>query len=286
MIDARPDRRRILGRLLSGAAAGASMSASAWGGHAAALRPGLDPVRDLALIHRKLVWSADATPTFSWLHGVRYALIDNRLLPLWAMHVGNVFRTRDLPDGYEVTVLSISVYTDLKTGRFLRRFVNPVTGAEVEIGYFPPRPQRVVYGPTARGVATAGPLARLDQHAEFGPAWIDGETVSVWGDYRAYSAESSPPTAIRVNDLSTYLGRLGEVADPEIANPASTAIFNDINTWPAWLGMGDRPGSYVSRAWGRKAFAYADLPEVWRDIVEREHPAISRDPIGALDRVG
>jgi hypothetical protein len=272
----RPDRRAVLGGLALGAAALSPAAALARG------RAPLDPVADLALIHRKLVWSGNADLTFSWLRGVRYALIDNRLLPLWDMHVGTIFRTRDLADGYEVAALSTSFYTDLQTGRFLESFHNPITGATLPITYYPPQPQRIVYGASGRVAPTAGFLARLDQHVEIGPAWFDGDTVAVASDYRAYSPDASPTPGVRVNDLSTNVGRLAEVADPHSPNPPATLIFNDLNTWPAWLGMGDRPGSYVSRAWGRKAFAWTEMPPVWRDLMQSRYPKIAADPAGPL----
>jgi hypothetical protein len=85
-----------------------------------------------------------------------------------------------------------------------------------------------------------------------------------------------------VNDLSTYSGALKDVMDPKILRVGAEQIFNDDNTWPAWLGMGDLPGTYFSRAFGAKVFAYGQMPAVWRGLMARLHPEIARDPLRAL----
>jgi hypothetical protein len=59
-------------------------------------------------------------------------------------------------------------------------------------------------------------------------------------------------------------------------------MFNDLNTWPPWLEMGDIEGIYFSRALGRKVFALADMPLLWQSEMMRRLPQIARDPVGLL----
>ncbi len=54
---------------------------------------------DQALAFRKFAYATRPEPGFWWLQGRRYGLVDNQLTPLWDMHVGIVFRTRDLDGG-------------------------------------------------------------------------------------------------------------------------------------------------------------------------------------------
>ncbi len=240
------------------------------------------PAADAQTVHRKLAYSMDSALTFSWLRGIRYAVIDNELRPLWTMHLGSLFRTRDLANGYAVTAATTTFYTDLETGRLLKTFRNPITGKTVDIRYFPPTPQTQAYGRSGPPKPDSGPLARLENHVDTGPAWIDGETISVLGDHLAYSHEGGP-SRIRVNDLSTFVGLAKDVADPHTPNPPSTMIFNDLNTWPLWLEMGNTPGAYFSRAWGRKEFAYGAMPGIWQALMRTEYPAIAADPASALE---
>jgi hypothetical protein len=277
-----PTDRRALLRL--GMASTAAVLAPLSGGRAEPAAAAIDhpqPAPDTQIVHRKLAYSMDSNLTFSWLRGVRYAAFDNVLRPLWTMHLGTMFRTRDLADGYAVTAATTTFYTDLETGQLLRTVKNPATGKMVDIHYFPPTPQTAVYGRSGPAAPVQGPLAGLDNHDETGPAWIDGETISVLGDHLAYSREHAP-SHIRVNDLMTFVGQAKDVADPHTPNPPSTTIFNDLNTWPPWLGMGDTPGAYFSRAWGRKVFSQDAMPGIWLELMRREYPAISADPAAAL----
>jgi hypothetical protein len=239
-------------------------------------------VADAQTVHRKLAYSMDSSLTFSWLRGVRYAAVDNVLRPLWTMHLGTMFRTHDLANGYRVTAATATFYTDLDTGRLLKTIKHPITDKTIDVRYFPPTPQTMIYGRSGPPTPDHGPLATLENHVDTGPAWIDGETISVLGDHLAYSREGAP-TPIRVNDLSTFVGLAKDVADPNMPNPPSTMIFNDLNTWPPWLQMGDAPGAYFSRAWGRKAFSYAAMPGVWLALMRSEYPAIAADPAAALE---
>ncbi len=239
------------------------------------------PAADAQIAHRKLAYSMDSALTFSWLRGVRYAAVDNVLRPLWTMHLGTLFRTQDLATGYGVTAATTTFYTDLDTGRLLKSVKNPITGKTLEVHYFPPSPQTMVYGRSGPPKPDSGPLATLENHVDTGPAWIDGETISVLGDHLAYSREGAP-SKIRVNDLMTFVGLARDVADPRMLNPPSTTIFNDLNTWPPWMQMGDAPGAYFSRAWGRKEFSYDAMPGVWRALMQTEYPAIAANPASAL----
>jgi hypothetical protein len=277
------DRRALL--QLGIASTAAALSPLSHGRAESALSP-IDrparPVGDAQTVHRKLAYSMDSALTFSWLRGVRYAAVDNVLRPLWTMHLGTVFRTHDLANGYAVTAATTTFYTDLDTGALLKTVKNPITGKTVDIRYFPPTPQTMTYGRSGPPTPDSGPLATLENHVETGPAWIDGETISVLGDHLAYSHEGGS-ARIRVNDLSTFIGLAKDVADPRIPNPPSTMIFNDVNTWPPWLQMGDAPGAYFSRAWGRKEFSYDAMPGVWRALMRAEYPAIAADPASALE---
>jgi hypothetical protein len=243
----------------------------------------LDPRRpaDQSLIFRKLAFSSDEKIGFWWLRGTRYGLVDSEFTPFWEMHHGSFFRVRDLSDGeYEVTTMEASFYTDLVSGEFIRKFINPYTGKSVDIRYFPPKRSTVRYNMAGRVGSETGVTAGLESTGAIGPAWIEGDQVWVRGDHLLRGAAAGRP--IRVNDLWTFFGSLRDVADPSIRMAAAGQIFSDMNSWPAWLDMGDRPGSYCCRTYGRKAFSYEAMPALWRKLMEQEHPEIAKDPARAL----
>ena len=48
------------------------------------------------------------------------------------------------------------------------------------------------------------------------------------------------------------------------------------------MQMGDLPGSYVSRAFGRKVFAYDRMPALFRKLMADRYPAVAKDPLALL----
>ncbi len=275
----RPNRRELFGGAIAVAAVPATLGA-------AEIPPRLDPSSpaDLSLIFRKLAYAADKRIGFWWLEGRRCALVETALIPLWDMHIGTVFRTRDLGDRrFEVTLLQTSFYTDLSTGEPIRTFDNPLTRKTVEIPRGPPVAARIAFDGQGRTDPPTGPLANLTRDARIGPAWIQGDHVWVQGDIVLEGQGAPGVRPIRVNDLTTYFGSARDILDPGMAMPLAGQMFCDINIWPPWLEMGDRKGDYFSRCYGRKVASFDAMPAVWRQSMLREFPAVATNFAKALD---
>jgi hypothetical protein len=285
-------KRRSVMQLIGGA--GAALAAPAIVGHAARAATAFDPknLDHLSMAHRKLVYSADGAVTFTWLRAMRYALIDSAFTPLWELHSGIMFRTVDKPDGtYEVHAISAIYYTDIETEKFIETFKNPFTGETVTFLYArpeAPKPAvRVTHfgktGPMGEEGASPAGMKRAVEHRKIGPAWAVGDQIWLRADSVSRFEPTEPGKRMsQVNDWLTYSGSLSAVMDPAVKNPPATQAFNDINTFPAWFGMGERPGNYVSRGFGAKVFAFDDMPKIWRDIFTAKNPQIAKDPKAAL----
>jgi hypothetical protein len=246
----------------------------------------LDPDTDAGrtLIFRKLAYATDDKVGYWWLDGIRYGLVDSELTPFWHIHIGNLFRVHDLPGGaYEVDFLSVSFYTHVDSGQYLRKFVNPYTRKSIDIGYYPPKVVTVHFGADGdrNPVTDADGITHTDA---IGPARIEGDRIWVLGDRLLHREAAAPKGPVRVNDLCTYFGSTREVANPRNTMPSAGLMFTDINEWPPWLEMGDRPGSYYSRMLGQKVSTYAQMPALWRTLLAQEYPEIARDPAGMLAR--
>ncbi len=250
--------------------------------------PALDPAnkKDQALIYRKLAWSMDDRIGFWWLDGTRYGIVDDELTPFWQMHVGSFFKVRDLAEGeYEVTNMSIAFYTDVNTGEFIKKLINPLTGKEVEIVYYPPnppKPTRIVYNESGRAEKAGDSAPGFADIGATGPAWIEGDQVWVRGDHSLRRPATATSRGMKVNDMPTFFGSVRDVADPAVKMPLAGQMFSDANTWSGFLGMEDRPGVWYSRCLGRKVASYADMPALWRRLMAQEHPDIASDPAKAL----
>ena len=245
-----------------------------------------DPNHTL-MITRKLAHSMDGNIFCWWAKLRRMAVLDKIVTPLWNVHVAALLRTRDLDEGgaYETTAISMVFYTDLETGEYMETFRNPFTGREVEIGYFPAVPSKRVAsidespeeGPGREGF-------RSIRIHPLGPAVIEGNDVWVRDD-DIFRSEPETPEAgrpFRGNDWSTYHGSLADVANSEVLSAPATWHFNDILSYPPWLGMGDQPGDFVSRGFGRKVSSFDAMPFRWQELVRMRHPEIYEDPAGAL----
>ena len=240
------------------------------------------------MITRKLAHTMDDSIVYWWANLRRMAVVDKIATPLWNVHVAALLRTRDIDDSgaYEATAISMVFYTDLETGEYLESIRNPFTGREVEIGYFPAIPSKRVAstdespeeGPGREGF-------RSIRIHPLGPAMIEGDDVWVRDDDMFRSEPESPEAGLpfRGNDWSTYHGSVADVANPEVPNAPATWHFNDILSYPPWLGMGDLPGDFVSRGFGRKVSSFDAMPVRWRELIRMRHPDIYEDPTGALN---
>ncbi len=275
------DRRKVL---QSAGVIGAAAMVSPVAGAKPLIK--LDPKSkaDCALIFRKLAYSTDEKVGFWWLRGTRYALVDAALTPLWDMHIGIMFTAHDLPDGsFEVKSMSLNFYTDLETGLFMKQFKNPFNNKIIDIGYYAPKPAKHVYSVNGLEDKPEGALRDLISTGAIGPARIEGDQIWVEGDHLLRTQpDVDPAHRIRVNDMTTYIGLVRDVADPSIKMAPASQTFSDINTWPPWLQMGDQPGSYYSRVYGHKVFSYDAMPALWRSLVAQEFPDVAKDPIRAL----
>lgn len=245
-----------------------------------------DSPEDRAIIHRKLNYTYDDSLVVWYIQARRNGLVDSQFTPFWDMNVGFISTVADVAESeYEVKTLSAIFYTDIESGELLESFDNPFTGETVAI-----RPPRL--GNSKRRFTVDGldyeraPREgyRMEEYGDIGPAWVIGDDVWIQAD-TGFRAE--PLTAdgkmSQVNDWFTFHGSISEVSDPEVKSATAAQIFNDINTWPTWLNMGDHPGNYVSRGFGRKVAAMEDMPPVWQRLMKDIFPEAYADPRVFMD---
>lgn len=272
------DRRKVLGMIGAAPIAGSLLKSSMAMADGHLLNPN-DP-DDLYLIHRKLNYSMDNRVVYWYLRAVRYGLVDTAFTPFWDMHVGFLSITENEGEGFNTKTMSAIFYTDLETGKLLESFDNPYTGERVPV-------RQPGLGRSKRHYDKAGmknerpnrPGMNITQWGEVGPAWVVGDDVWVRGD-TGFRGEPTTDegSLIHINDWSTYQGSISEVSDSSVASANATQAFNDINTWPGWLNMGDQPGNYVSRGFGRKSWSMDGMPPEWSAVMKDRYPKEFADP--------
>jgi len=283
-------RRKLLSSLAAASLGGIS---SAMGfrsriAYAGAQASQLDPLDqdDLYTIFRKLNYTFDDRLVFWYIEAVRNALVDSQFTPFWNMHVGFISSIRDLDENrYEVKTLRAIFYSDLSSGSLLKTFDNPFTGERVSV----PQPQLRVATQTYNkvgidSVRAPRPGMTMEEYGHIGPAWVIGDDVWCRGD-TGFRAEptGNEGRLLQVNDWETFHGSIREVSDPDVMSANATLTFNDINTWPAWLNMGEHPGNYVSRGFGRKNWSIEGMPDIWRTFMRAQHPEVYKEPRAYID---
>lgn len=267
------DRRHLLG-LMAAAPVASSLPAGA-----AAL---LDPKKpdDLYVIHRKLNHGFDDRVIYWYIRAVRYGLVDSEFTPFWDMHVGFLSIAKDEPDGHSAKTMSSIFYTDRATGKLLETFTNPFTGEKHPIkqpGLVRSSAHHVKTGRTSHRQAQPG--MKLTEYLNIGPAWAIGDDVWCRSDGGFRSAPTTDKgTLLQINDWTTFHGSLAEVSNPEVKSAKATQSFMDINTWPAWMNMGGRPGNFVSRGFGRKSWSIDGMPPEWSRFMKDMYPKEFADP--------
>ena len=275
------ERRRMMSLL-----GAAPIAASILGNKRAWSAGHIDPSDpdDLYAIHRKLNYSYDDRVVYWYLRAIRYGLYDSAFTPFWDMHVGFISIAEDEGEGFRTKTMSSIFYTDIETGKLLETFTNPYTGERLPV-------RQPGLGRSSRLYNKAGMVAdrddrpgmKMTQFGDVGPAWIVGDDVWCRGD-TGFRGEPTTEEGklLQINDWSTYQGSISEVFDEDVTSANATQAFNDINTWPGWLNMGDRSGNYVSRGFGRKSWSMDGMPPEWSAIMRDQYPKEYADARGYI----
>lgn len=247
----------------------------------------VDPntVDGLYNIHRKLHFSFDDRVVYWYLRAIRYGLVDSTFTPFWDMHVGFISVSEDEGDGFRMRMMSAIFYTDLESGKLLENFDNPFTGERIPVRQ--PGVLRASRLYDKAGIVS-DPIERpgmdITRDDSIGPAWIIGDDVWCRGDtMMRMEPTSDDGRMFQVYDWSTFHGSISEVADPDVPSAACTQSFVDLLTWPDWLNMGDMPGNYVSRGFGRKSFSMDGMPPEWSAIMRDQYAKEYADPRGYIE---
>ena len=248
----------------------------------------LDPSNpdDVYLINRKVNYTYDDRPVFWYIEAVRYGLVDSAFIPFWRMHVGFLFKVASTGEfEFETKQLSAIFYADIDSGRLLETFDNPLTGERIPVRQPGVSRSEARFDKTRQiRESRERPGAVVTLGTDIGPAWIIGDDVWVHADtWIRAEPTGEEGRLLQVNDWSTYHASLTDVADPTVTSAPATMNFNDINTWPSWLNMGDQPGNYVSRGHGRKLHSSEGMPPPWLGFMNDLYPQESKDLVGAID---
>lgn len=243
-----------------------------------------DP-RDRLTALAKMRGSTDGSLTIGWVIGERYAVVDNKAIPMVGILAGTFsqYRRRDA-DTFEARALEVAYFTDLETGRLLDTWENPVTGKIVEVPQTRMGPSLILM--RAEGLEIPNPAGEAAgmtiRHHFDDPIQLHGR-VWVTEEIRVASEPRQPGgKGFRYNEMTTYESRLDDLNDPEMTSAPVNVQFQSLVTFRPWMGFGDTPGHTMARGFGGRETRVKDLPPYYVELTERYHADVLNDPIAAL----
>ena len=171
---------------------------------------------------------------------------------------------------------TLSFFQDLKSGRFLDEFTNPLNGHVSKVGVSFIRHKEGEYRTTLGDYYGTMKKAFPQSYPEepIAPDWdLDAGVVRLRG-------RSNFPPILRQPTLetATLSARAAELFDPKVAMPAATVSGFNIRPWEPWLGMGDAPGHVI---WQYDGVKLADVELLDADYLARARahtPLFDRSP--------
>lgn len=138
---------------------------------------------------------------------------------------------------------TLSFFQDLKTGKFIEEFTNPLNGhtSKVAVSFIRHKEgeYRTTMGDYYGSMKKAFPKSYPEE--PIAPDWdLDAGVVRLRG-------RSNFPPILRQPTLetATLSVRAAELFDPTVEVPPATVSGFNIRPWEPWLGMGDAPGHVI-----------------------------------------
>jgi hypothetical protein len=220
-----------------------------------------DPVDRLETVVR-VVGRSDGGIAVRWTDGVLSALVGAEATPLLRVLSQIYSRHRRRADGgWDVVLLELVYFLDLRTRELLTTWRNPLTGQDV------PVPQTTL-GPTPFTI-------RPDLVAERDPQFTAGGrfehryAIDLPGGDDLWITESldsviPPPAAglppFGFHEYFGFHASRSALAERSRAHVPCTVQKTNVLGWRPWMLMGDRPGTTLTRASGRVLDDPAQLP--------------------------
>ncbi|WP_442683194.1 DUF1838 family protein [Stenotrophomonas sp. JC08] len=194
--------------------------------------------------------------------------------PLMGFEGYNICRAEKQSDGvWRLYTRELTFYRDLKTGKIIDSWDNPLSGERNEVVQVANDPVNTVLNAPGRPLhlpwVEAGdevmltlniPLAYPNplQPAEF-------------------PAESSGPTYMGSEHFMFFAPRAA-MEDPALKSVPVTYGWTRVGPWLPWMKLGSRPGSLLYIAQGNKRASVDELPADIQELVRSKYPEYARAP--------
>jgi hypothetical protein len=281
---------RAFSRRMFVAAAGAAALPAVTGlnnalakGHSGAAMPDLSTPRANLEGMLRMTASLKEEDVPWWFDGTMFGIVgEEEPRPLVRFEGWEVYWVRPVEnDAYELTGHTVTFFYDVETGEMLDTFDNPYTGETNTVT------ASVQGGGAGSGfnysVNGVRPTKFMDRMPEK-PLLLQWSSVRdvIWMHAEtAYPPGLSQPRKQR----QTMFTNLEDFNNPEVSNLPASFSATVFENWSRWMEMGDRPGHVIWHASGAKIASLDDLPDAFRERLERDHAdRMTADPFSGVKK--
>ena len=188
----------------------------------------------------------------------------------------NVGRFAKLEDGSaQLITREVAYYRDLKTGEFLKEWLNPFTNEKNTVLHVANDPVNARFAAPKAGEAGRLPfmqsgddvILRLDVPLAYPNPLQPAE----------FPAESSGPV-YSGSEHFTFFAKTAQLDEAKTASVPITYAWARTGPWLPWMKMGTRQGYLLYSGHGKKFASFDDLPADVRDFTRANYPAYQKSP--------
>lgn len=241
---------------------------------------------DFLTAFQKMRGALDGRICMGGITGIYYAVMEEKLTPLYGVLAGTFSRYQKLPDGnFEGRTFEVAYFTDWNTGQLMEKFQNPITGEVNDVPQTRMGPSKITI--TADGLkigGAAGEARGMSIKNRFLPARVVNDDCWIVEESLVSSPDGFPGPKFSYNEVTTYHTTLSDLNNPSLNQTPTLVHFNVVVTWRPWLKMGDRKGHLLGNGTGRRYAKMTDYPALYQELTKKHHPDVWADPRAILDK--
>lgn len=243
-----------------------------------------DPAQFLTSVI-KMRGATDGSLAMGWIKGQRYAVYEGRAIPMFGLLAGTFFTYTRIDElTFEMRSFEVAYWTDLKTGKLLERWENPITGKVVDVPQTRMGPSVVPVKPAGFDLTAVPRMAPLDSDHLFHPAIVEDDDVWITEEIKiSGDPPNSGPVPFRYNEMTTYHTKLSDLAKPDLVTVPTSINYQSLVGFTPWAGMEGVDAMNMGRGAGRRETRVEDMPAYYLELTEKYHADVLNDPIAVLN---
>ncbi len=230
--------------------------------------------------------SKDNRLCMGFIKGNYYALIDNKLQPMYHVLAGTFSRYQKRADGnYDGATFEVAYFTDWNTHELLETYNNPFNGKTVKVPITRMGPSRILLQPDHMTPVSSSLPPGIKMDHKFQPARVVGDDVWIVEENFVSTPPDFKGPPFFYNEVTTYHTSHKALSNPKEMRAPTDVHFSVAITWRPWLEMGDAKGNMIGNGTGRHVDRIEDLPPEYVALTKKLHPDAINDPLGVLSKI-